>query len=192
MNQEIIITPPVDEKTARSLSAGTNARITGTILTARDAALKRFRGILREGGTPPADLRGQILYFTGPAPAPPGKASGSAGPTTAARMDPFAPLLIEKTGLRGMIGKGPMGEATAAALRQFGAVYFAATGGAGALLARHIRRMEVICYEDLGTEAVRRLEVEAMPVLVAMDARGGNLYLSGPARHARPASPPQP
>jgi fumarate hydratase subunit beta len=170
------LTPPLDEATVRSLKAGDTVALTGTIYTARDAAHKRLCALIDEGKPLPVDLAGQLLYFVGPTPAPPGRPVGSAGPTTSYRMDPYSPTLIAKAGLRSMIGKGARGPAVIEAMKKYGCVYFAAVGGAGALLATRIRKAEVVCYEDLGPEAIHRLEVEAFPVVVAIDASGKSLY----------------
>lgn len=175
------ITPPLDEGAVGALRAGDEILISGTLYTARDAAHKRLCELLAAGKKLPLELAGQILYYSGPSPAKPGQAVGSAGPTTASRMDPYAPLLMEHAGLRGMIGKGPRGPAVVEAMKRFGCVYFAAIGGAGALLAATICSAEVVCYEDLGTEAIRRLEVVDFPAVVAIDAQGRSLY--------RPPSP---
>ncbi len=170
------ITPPLDVAAVGALRAGDDILISGTLYTARDAAHKRLCELLAGGKRLPLDLEGQILYYTGPSPAKPGQAVGSAGPTTASRMDPYAPLLMEHAGLRGMIGKGPRGPGVVAAMKRYGCVYFAAIGGAGALLAATIRSAEAVCYEDLGTEAIRRLEVVDFPAVVAIDAQGQSLY----------------
>jgi len=182
-----IITPPMNEANARSLNAGDEVLISGIIYTARDAAHQRFNEIIVAGKELPVNLSGQILYYVGPAPAPPGKPIGSAGPTTSARMDAYAPLLIEKGGLRGMIGKGGRGSAVIDAMKKCGCVYFAAIGGAGALLAKSVVACEPVCYPDLGPEAVYKLTVEKMPVIAAIDCRGHDLYADGPARYARRA-----
>ena len=162
--------------TARSLSAGQQVLLSGTIYTARDAAHKRLYTLLREQRPLPIDLGGQTLYYTGPSPAKPGQVIGSAGPTTSSRMDPYTPLLIAAAGLRLMIGKGNRNTHVIEAMTKYGAVYCAATGGAGALLAKTIRTAEIVCYEDLGPEAIYKLSVERMPLIVAIDCRGGSLY----------------
>jgi fumarate hydratase subunit beta len=181
------LTSPLDRQTTRSLRAGDRVRVNGIVYTARDAAHKRLCALLEGGERLPVDLDGQLLYFTGPTPAPPGRPVGSAGPTTSSRMDPYSPQLIEKTGLRAMIGKGNRGPAVVEAMQRFGCVYLAAVGGAGALLAQCIRSAKVVCYPELGPEAIHRLEVEAMPLIVAIDTHGGNLYESGPRRFAHTA-----
>ena len=169
------ITTPIDEKTARSLRAGQRVLISGEILTGRDAAHKRLYELLEAGKELPVCLEGQIIYFVGPTPARPGRVIGSAGPTTSSRMDAYSPALL-KVGLRGMIGKGYRGQQVREALKQFGAVHFAAGGGLGALLGSKIKEADILAYEDLGTEAIRRLVVEDLPVIVAYDAQGGSIY----------------
>ncbi len=149
--------------------------ITGTIYTARDAAHKRMAQALAEGRELPVDIRGEIIYYMGPSPAREGRPIGSAGPTTASRMDKYAPALLD-LGLAAMIGKGKRTQEVQEAIVRNGAVYFAAIGGAGALLSKSIEKAEVVAYEDLGTEAIRRLEVKDFPVIVVIDAQGNNLY----------------
>jgi fumarate hydratase subunit beta len=166
---------PLTEADVRGLKAGDEVAIEGTIYTARDMAHKRLCGVLDSGGELPIPFEGAILYFVGPTPARPGRAIGSAGPTTSARMDPFSPRLIAH-GLRAMIGKGYRNDEVRQALRTHGAVHLATLGGAGALLSRHIVRAEIVAYDDLGTEAIRRLEVVDFPAVVAYDAAGGNIY----------------
>ena len=148
------------------------------IYTARDAAHKRLCERLDRGEELPMDIRDAVIYFVGPTPAKPGQAIGSAGPTTSYRMDAYSPKLI-RAGLTGMIGKGKRGDEVVAAMKECGAVYFGAIGGCGALLSRCIRKAEVIAYDDLGAEAVRRLEVEDFPVVVVIDSEGNNLYQTG-------------
>ncbi len=177
------ITPPLSDKEARRLTAGQQVGITGVIYTARDAAHKRLVDLLKEGGELPVNLNGQLIYFTGPTPARPGMALGSAGPTTSYRMDAYSPLLIQKSGLKGMIGKGNRGDKVVDAMKKHGAVYFAAIGGAGALIAKCIRSAKVVAYPELGPEAIHRLEVENFPVIVAIDSKGNNLYIDGPAQY---------
>jgi len=159
----------------RRLKAGDEVAIDGIIYTARDMAHKRLCQVLDQGKEPPIPLEGAILYFVGPTPARPGRVIGAAGPTTSARMDPFSPELVAH-GLRAMIGKGYRSEEVREALKRYGAVHLATLGGAGALLSRHIRGVEVVAYEDLGTEAIRRLEVVDFPALVAYDSAGGSVY----------------
>ncbi len=169
------ITAPIDKKTAKGLRAGDYVYITGTIYTARDAAHKRMYEALERGEALPFDMQDNVIYYMGPSPAREGRPIGSAGPTTASRMDKYAPSLLDR-GLTGMIGKGKRSEAVREAIVRNGAVYFAAVGGAGALLAGSIKASEVIAYDDLGTEAIRRLEVENFPVIVVIDSEGQNLY----------------
>lgn len=169
------ITAPFDRETAASLRAGDYVYITGTIYTARDAAHKRMQEALDAGENLPLELSGNVIYYMGPSPAREGRPIGSAGPTTASRMDKYAPKLLD-LGLVGMIGKGKRSQAVQDAIVRNKAVYFAAVGGAGALLSKAIKKSEVIAYEDLGTEAIRKLEVENFPVIVVIDAQGNNLY----------------
>jgi fumarate hydratase subunit beta len=178
------LTPPLTDDVIESLRAGDRAAITGVIYTARDAAHRRLVELLDEGKPLPVDLAGQIIYYTGPTPAPPGRPIGSAGPTTASRMDPYAPRLLA-VGLKGMIGKGPRGAEVREALRAYRAVYLTATAGAGALLSRYILAAEVVAYPDLGTEAIHRLTVREFPVIVADDCHGGDLYEQGVRRYRR-------
>lgn len=171
----IYLEVPYDKETARKLRAGDYVYLTGTIYTARDAAHKRMDETLDKGEKLPFDIEGNVIYYMGPSPAREGRAIGSAGPTTASRMDKYAPRLID-LGLAGMIGKGKRSEAVKSAMIKNGAIYFAAVGGAGALLSKAIKSSEVIAYDDLGTEAIRRLTVESFPVVVVMDSQGNNLY----------------
>lgn len=173
---QIVLETPLTEEKARSLRAGDQVKLSGVIYTARDAAHKRLVALLDAGKPLPVELKDQVIYFAGPCPAPPGRVIGSAGPTTSGRMDAYSPRLLHDCALRGMIGKGERSAAVAEAMKQCGAVYFAATGGAGALIARCIEEAEVIAFEDLGPEALRRLKVKDFPLIVAMDAHGGNLY----------------
>jgi fumarate hydratase subunit beta len=159
-------------------------KLTGTIYTARDAAHARLVDLLDEGKELPIPLEGQIIYYVGPSPTPPGKPIGSAGPTTSYRMDPYAPALLDK-GLKGMIGKGGRSEEVVKAMARNTAVYFVATGGAAALISRSITAAEIVAYEDLGAEAIRKLTVEEFPVIVAQDCHGGNVYKEGQAKYAR-------
>lgn len=177
-------TPLTAEKTA-ALKAGEKVLITGHIYTARDVAHKRLWELLDQGEPLPLSLKDQIIYFTGPTPAKPGKILGAAGPTTSYRMDAYSPRLIREAGIRGMIGKGDRSSEVIEAMRESGCIYFAAVGGAGALIAEAIKSAEVVCYEDLGPEAVRRLYVEKFPAIVAIDETGANLYRQGPAQYQR-------
>lgn len=169
------IKAPISDEDAKSLRAGDYVYITGTIYTARDAAHKRMDEALKEGKELPLDMKNNIIYYMGPSPAREGRPIGSAGPTTASRMDKYAPKLLD-LGLKGMIGKGKRSQAVKDAIIRNGAVYFAAVGGAGALLAQRIIKSTVIAYDDLGTEAIRELEVENFPVIVVIDSEGNNLY----------------
>jgi fumarate hydratase subunit beta len=179
------ITTPLSEAKARSLRAGQEVRISGVLFTARDAAHKRLCESLARKEKLPVDLAGQIIYFAGPSPAKPGKVIGGAGPTTSYRMDAYSPVLIRQAGLRGMIGKGNRSAEVIATMKEKGAVYFAAIGGAAALLARSVKKAEIVAYEDLGAEAIRRLEVRDFPAIVAIDCGGNDLYESGPAQYRR-------
>jgi fumarate hydratase subunit beta len=178
MAEAIILHPPLDNDIIESLKAGDRVIITGIIYTGRDMAHKYMVEAHAKGEKMPFDLKGQILYYTGPTPAPPGKPIGSAGPTTSYRMDKYTPYLLE-LGLKGMIGKGPRGQGVKDAIMKYKAVYFAAIGGAGALISKAIRKAEVIAYPELGTEAVMRLEVEDFPAVVVNDVYGGDLYRLG-------------
>lgn len=169
------ITAPIDKETAKKLRAGDYVYLTGTIYTARDAAHKRMQEALDKGEALPIAMEGNVIYYMGPSPAREGRPIGSAGPTTASRMDKYAPTLLN-LGLIGMIGKGKRSQAVKEAIVRNGAVYFAAVGGAGALLAGSIKSSEVIAYDDLGTEAIRRLIVEDFPAIVVIDAEGQDLY----------------
>lgn len=174
---EKFIKAPLSAQDAKELNAGDYVYITGTIYTARDAAHKRMQEALECGEKLPLDMENNIIYYMGPSPAREGRPIGSAGPTTASRMDKYAPSLLD-LGLKGMIGKGKRSQAVKDAIVRNGAVYFAAVGGAGALLAQSIKASEVIAYDDLGTEAIRKLEVENFPVIVVIDAKGNDLYES--------------
>lgn len=169
------IKAPLSEEVVQSLEAGDYVYITGTIYTARDAAHKRLYESILKGEELPFDLTNNIIYYLGPTPAREGKVIGSAGPTTSSRMDKYAPLLMEK-GLKGMIGKGKRSEEVISAIKSNTCVYFAAVGGAGAILSKCITKSEVIAYDDLGTEAIRKLEVKDFPVIVVVDYKENNLY----------------
>lgn len=172
----ISLTTPFSGEQIRALRCGDRVRLSGIIWTGRDAAHRRLVTLLDEGRALPVDLNGQALYFVGPCPAPPGRVIGSAGPTTSGRMDAYSPRLIAECGLRAMIGKGNRSAAVVEAMKRYGAVYFAATGGAGALIARCIRQCSVVAFPELGPEAIYRLEVEDLPLVVAIDADGNSLY----------------
>jgi len=175
MSKIAILKPPLTDEVVRSLKAGDEVLITGTIYTARDMAHKRLCQAIDKADKLPFEMKGAIIYFCGPTPAPPGKVIGAAGPTTSSRMDPFSPKLIA-AGLKGMVGKGYRGLQVRDALKQYCAVHFSALGGAGALLAKYIKAAEVIAYEDLGTEAIRKLEVADFPAIVAYDCCGNTVY----------------
>ena len=174
----IKVTAPLSREEARKLKAGDSCLISGVIYTARDAAHKRLCELVAQGKELPMDMQDAIIYFVGPTPAKEGQAIGSAGPTTSYRMDAYSPTLIAQ-GQTGMIGKGKRGPEVIAAMKQYGAVYFGAIGGCGALLSKCIKKAEVIAYEDLGAEAIRRLEVEDFPAIVIIDSEGNNLYETG-------------
>lgn len=173
MNRKIVA--PIKDEVVEELKAGDYIFITGTIYTARDAAHKRMYEAKTEGKPFPIDLKNNIIYYLGPTPAREGKVIGSAGPTTSSRMDKYTPLLMEN-GLKGMIGKGKRNEKVIESIKKNKAVYFAAVGGAGALLSKCIIASKVVAYDDLGTEAIRKLEVKDLPVIVVIDKDGNNLY----------------
>jgi fumarate hydratase subunit beta len=173
---------PLSEKDIAGLKAGDNVLLTGVMYVARDTAHKRIVDALEKGQKPPFELKGQTIYYMGPAPAKPGHAIGSAGPTSSYRMDSYAPRLME-AGLKGMIGKGQRTQPVLGAIKKDKAVYFAAIGGAGALISKSITKSEIIAYEELGAEAVRRIEVEDFPATVINDIYGGDLYVQGKAKY---------
>ena len=170
-----IINTPLSDATIQSLTAGEMVYISGPVYTARDAAHKRLAAMIEAGEPMPFDFQGQIVYYAGPCPAKPGQVIGSVGPTTSGRMDAYTPALIEH-GLKAMIGKGLRDEAVRRAVIGHGGVYFAAIGGAAALMSRCVKSVEMVAFEDLGTEAIRRLVLEEMPVIVALDSRGRDVY----------------
>ena len=172
------LTTPLKDTDIEQLKAGDTVKISGTIYTARDAAHARLVKLLEEGKELPFDPKGQIIYYVGPTPAKPGNAIGSAGPTTSYRMDSFAPKLIE-VGLKGMIGKGARSEEVKESIKKHKAIYFAAVGGAAALIAKSITKAEVIAYDDLGSEAIRKMEVVDFPAIVINDIYGNDLYEMG-------------
>lgn len=178
MSETKRITAPFDDQTARSLRAGDSVLITGKILAARDAAHKRLCECLDKGEKLPIDLKGQVVYYVGPSPAKPGMAVGSAGPTTAGRMDAYAPRLMDE-GLKGMIGKGYRSEAVVDSMKKHGVPYLAAVGGAGALLAERIKKYTVLAWPDLGPEALAEMEVVDFPAIVVIDSTGDNYYETG-------------
>lgn len=180
----IKIAAPLTDDVARSLKAGQNVLISGIIYTARDAAHRRLAELISLGQPLPVDFSGQIIYYAGPAPARPGYASGSAGPTTSYRMDPYTVPLLER-GLKGMIGKGTRSKEVIEGMKKYGAVYFGAVGGAAALIARSIKKVEVVAYEDLGTEAIHRFHVEDFPAIVVIDSQGNNLYETEPPKYRK-------
>jgi fumarate hydratase subunit beta len=182
---EIKLKTPLTDEDVEKLKIGDKVLLTGVIYTGRDAAHKRLYDLVLAGKELPVDIRGQVIYYVGPAPAKPGKPIGSAGPTTSYRMDAFAPKLME-LGLKGMIGKGNRGAEVVEAMKTHKAVYFGATGGAGALLARSIKKAEVVAWEDLGPEAIQRMEVEDFPVVVINDTKGNDLYVEGAKKYRKP------
>ena len=175
----------MDDGIIDRLTSGTRVLISGIIYTARDAAHQRLMALIERGEKLPFNPRGQIIYYVGPAPPKPGMAVGAAGPTSSYRMDPYAPALL-KLGLKAMIGKGQRSPEVLNALKRHRAVYLAATGGVGALLATTIKKVRMIAYEDLGPEAIREFTVEKFPAIVANDAFGGDVYRQGRAQHAQP------
>lgn len=185
MSEFIRLTTPLGDDDVKKLKIGDRVLISGVLYSARDAAHRRLVELIKEGKPLPFDLTGQVIYYMGPSPAPPGRPIGAAGPTTSYRMDPYAPVLIAH-GLKGMIGKGARNAEVKEAMKKYGAVYFAAIGGAGALMSQSILSAEVIAYPELGPEAIRRLEVKDFPVVVATDSYGGDLYEEGVRRYALP------
>lgn len=182
MSEVVRITAPLNDKVVKTLKAGDNVLITGSLLTARDAAHKRLVDLLEKDEPLPIDLTGQLIYYVGPSPARPGKPIGSAGPTTSGRMNAYAPRLLE-AGSKGMVGKGEMGANVTEALKKYIGVYFAAVGGAAALIAKSIKSSEVLAYGELGAEAICKLTVEDFPCVVVQDCHGGNLYKEGTKKY---------
>jgi len=180
----IYINAPLNEAAVKELKSGDVVSITGTIYAARDAAHKRMIEMLQEGKELPFDIKNQIVYYLGPCPAKEGQVIGSAGPTSSYRMDAYTPKLLE-LGMKGMIGKGMRGPAVVEAMKKYSAVYFAAVGGAAALISKSIVGEEVVAFEDLGTEAIRKLEVKDFPAVVIIDCYGNNLYETGRAEYKR-------
>ena len=180
MTKKVVL--PLTDKTLEDLKAGDNILLTGVMYVGRDAAHKRMVAALGQGKPLPFDIKGQTIYFMGPTPAKPGQVIGSAGPTTSGRMDSYSPRLIAE-GLKGMIGKGMRSPEVKDAMKKYKAVYFAAIGGAGALISKSIKKSEIVAYEELGAEAVRRLEVEDFPATVINDIYGGDLYQEGKAKY---------
>lgn len=186
MADEIRLEAPLTREGNESLKTGDVVLLSGVLYTARDAAHARMKEAIENGDELPFDPEGQIIYFTGPAPARPGHALGPAGPTTASRMDPYSPLLIER-GLKGMVGKGLRSQPVRDSMMEHGCVYFGAVEGTAALLADRVKEAEVVAYEDLGAEAIQRLVVEDFPVIVVNDLHGGDLYLEGRERWRKKA-----
>jgi fumarate hydratase subunit beta len=184
MAEPIRITTPLSDDDIMKLKIGDSVLITGKILTGRDSAHKRLFELAQKGEPLPVDIKGQIIYYVGPAPAKQGYIIGPAGPTTSGRMDPYTPKMLE-LGLKGMIGKGVRSKEVRDAMKKHKAVYLAATGGAAALIAKNIKAMKIVAYEDLGPEAIRELEVEDFPVIVANDAHGGDLYEEGQKKYRK-------
>ena len=185
MTEYIDLETPLDNYTIEKLKAGDKVRISGVLYTGRDAAHKRLIEMVESGKDLPFDVKGQLLYYVGPTPAKPGQVIGSAGPTTSYRMDTYAPTLI-KMGLKGTIGKGSRSKEVIEAMKKHKAVYFAAVGGAAALIAKAIKRVEIIAFDDLGTEAIRKMEVENFPAIVVNDTKGGDLYNIGREKYKTP------
>ncbi|MCE5322983.1 Fe-S-containing hydro-lyase [bacterium] len=180
----IRLTTPLEDDVIDNLKAGDHVLLSGIVYTARDAAHARLVELLRQGKPLPFDIRGQVIYYVGPTPAKPGRTIGSAGPTTSGRMDSFTPELLE-AGLKGMIGKGQRDQRVVDAIKEHKAVYFAATGGAAAMLAKRVISCEVIAYEDLGCEAIRKLEVKDLPLIVINDCHGRDFYSENQERYAK-------
>lgn len=177
------LTTPLTEDAIKNLHAGDSVLLSGVIYTARDKAHKLLTEALAAGEKLPVDLQDQLIYYVGPAPAKPGQPIGSCGPTTSSRMDSYAPALIRQAGLKGMLGKGPRSQEVINAMKEQTAVYLAAIGGTGVAISHAVKKAEVIAYEELGTCAIRRLEVENLPCIVAIDCEGGNLYEQGVAQY---------
>ena len=175
---------PITDKDIKNLKAGDSVLLTGTIITGRDAAHKRLYELIEKGEGLPVDIKGELIYYVGPAPAKPGYAVGPAGPTSSYRMDKYAPALLD-LGLKGMIGKGARSQAVINSIVKNNCVYFAAIGGAAALIAKSIKSEELLCYEELGTEAIRRYTVEDFPCIVAIDSEGNNVYETEPKKYAK-------
>lgn len=188
MAESVRLTTPLTDEVIDTLTIGTHVTFTGVIYTARDAAHKRLIELMQNGKELPVDLRGQVIYYVGPTPPRPGAVIGSAGPTTSMRLDPYTVPMLE-LGLKGIIGKGGRGPAIRQAVKDHHAVYCIAVGGTGALLNRHIKSAEVVAFEDLGTEAIRRLVVEGFPAIVVNDCRGNDLLESGKAQYRTSTRP---
>lgn len=186
MSEPVKLSTPLSDEDVGKLKIGDRILISGTLYTARDAAHKRMVDLLDQGGDLPFDIRGHVIYYVGPTPPRPGYPIGSAGPTTSYRMDAYSPRLMEQ-GLKGMIGKGMRSKEVIEAMKRHRCVYMAAVGGAGALLSKCIREAVIIAYEDLGPEAIRKLEVEDFPVILVNDIRGNDLYAEGVKKYGKPA-----
>ena len=184
MAKTVYLNTPIDSNDLIDLQIGDKVFITGTIYTARDAAHKRLVELLEKGEKLPFDPQGQVIYYVGPAPTPPGKAIGSAGPTTSYRMDPYAPALLD-VGIKAMLGKGPRDESVINSMIKNKAVYLAAIGGAAVVMANSIKKADIIAYEDLGAEAIRKLEVENFPCIVANDVNGNDIFDEGVKKYKR-------
>ncbi len=184
MTKQIRLATPLSTEDVEDLCIGDKVLLSGVLITGRDAAHKRLFELINKGKDLPIDIKGQVIYYVGPTPARPGKPIGSAGPTSSYRMDPYSPRLIE-LGLKGTIGKGNRSQTVIEAMKRFKAVYFGATGGAGALIAKRIKKAEIIAYADLGPEAIRILEVEDFPVIVINDTKGNDLYQESIKRYAK-------
>ena len=184
MAKTVYLNTPIDSNDLIDLQIGDKVFITGTIYTARDAAHKRLVALLDKGEKLPFDPQGQVIYYVGPAPTPPGKAIGSAGPTTSYRMDPYAPALLD-VGIKAMLGKGPRDESVINSMIKNKAVYLAAIGGAAVVMANSIKKADIIAYEDLGAEAIRKLEVENFPCIVANDVNGNDIFDEGVKKYKR-------
>ncbi len=184
INKPVRITTPLSNVDVQKLKVGMPVLISGVLYSARDSAHKRLVELLDKGKKLPIDVKGQIIYYMGPSPPPPGRPIGSAGPTTSYRMDPYAPRLMA-IGLKGMIGKGTRSDEVKAAIKKYKSVYFAAIGGAGALISKCIIKCDVVAYDDLGPEAIRRLEVRELPAVVAGDMYGGDIYEIGVKRYRK-------
>lgn len=178
------LTLPLSDSDIKNLKVGETVLLSGTMLTGRDAAHKRLYELVEKGEKLPIDIKGELIYYVGPAPAKPGFAVGPAGPTSSYRMDKYAPTLLD-LGLKGMIGKGARNQDVIDAIVRNGCVYFACVGGAAALIAKSIKKEEILCYEDLGTEAIRRYTVEDFPCIVAIDSYGNNAYTEGQKDYCR-------
>ncbi|HMA62797.1 MAG TPA: Fe-S-containing hydro-lyase [bacterium] len=184
MSKEIHLQTPLKSEDLKKLNVGDKVLISGTVYTARDAAHERLVKLVQEGKELPFDIQGAVIYFVGPAPAPPGKPIGSAGPTTSYRMDPYSPILMD-AGLKAMIGKGPRGQKVVDSMVKNNAVYLAAIGGAAVVTAQAVKSARVIAYEDLGTEAIRELKVENFPAFVANDTQGNDIFKIGVEKYQK-------